>query len=79
MILKLNQRMRDLLAEVIEKRRPNMLQLITSGNIEVTDAEVDELFDIVGDEFMETGLKQDDEPNERGLLLEDLIGCLRKE
>lgn len=71
--------MRQLLVEVIEKHRPNMLGLVTSQNIELTDSELDEIFDVVGNEFCETGLKKNDEPNERGLLLEDLIGRLRRD
>ncbi|MCV4732524.1 hypothetical protein OFB80_32045, partial [Escherichia coli] len=77
--MKLNEKLRKLLAEVVEKRRPNMRHLVTSGMIEVSDSELDELFDIVGDEFCETGLEKNDEPNKRGLLLEDLIGQLRKD
>ncbi len=72
--------MRELLTEVIKKHRPDMLNLVTSSqDIELTDTELDEIFDIVGNEFCETGLKINDEPNERGLLLEDLIGRLRKD
>lgn len=79
MILKLNRKMRELLAEVVKKRRPNMANLLTSEVMKVSDLELDELFDIVGDEFCETGLGENDEPNARGLLLEDLIGLLRKD
>ena len=78
MIVKLNQKLKELLIEVVAKHRPEMQRLITSETFEVSDSELDELFDIVGNEFMETGLEKNDEPNERGLRLEDLIGRLSK-
>lgn len=78
MIVKLNQKLKKLLIEVVGKHRPDMNRLVTSEIIEVSGSELDELFDIVGNEFMETGLKKNDEPNERGLFLEDLIGRLSK-
>ena len=78
MIVKLNEKLKKLLIEVVEKHRPDMRRLITSETFEVSDSELDELFDIAGNEFMETGLKKNDEPNERGLILEDLIGRLSK-
>jgi len=78
MIVKLNQELRELLIEVVKKHRPDMLGLVTSNTIDVSDSDVDVLFDIAGNEFLETGLEKNDAPNERGLLLEDLIGRLRK-
>ena len=34
---------------------------------------MDELCDMLLDEFTESGLKDDDEPNERGLAIEELV------
>lgn len=71
--------MKELLSEVVRKRCPHLTGLVASlENVELTDAQRDELWDAVANEFSETGLKEDDEPNERGLVLEDLIGRLRR-
>jgi len=77
MILKLKPEMKELLTEVLEKRRPDLLKLIPPyGEIDLTEFERDEIIDAVTDEFTSTGLKEDDEPNQRGILLDDLIGAL---
>jgi hypothetical protein len=77
MILKLKPEMEELLREVLEKRRPDLLKLIPPyREIDLTDFELDEVIDAVTDEFTATGLKEDDEPNQRGIRLDDLIGAL---
>lgn len=77
MILKLKPQMEELLTEVIEKRRPDLLKLMPPyREIDLTEDERDEIIDAVTDEFTSTGLKEDDEPNERGIRLDDLIGSL---
>jgi hypothetical protein len=51
-----------------------MMSLVASSrHVELTDEQRDELREMLTDEFIETGLREDDEPNERGLLLEELI------
>lgn len=45
-------------------------------DVQLTEYQRDELRQAVTDEFSETGLRKDDEPNERGLLLEELIDRL---
>lgn len=71
--------MTELLREVVIKRCPHLVSSLAAlEDMEITDSEGDELWDAVADEFAETGLKEDDEPNERGLMLEDLIGRLRR-
>jgi hypothetical protein len=68
-----------LLFEILEKRSPQLLPLLERakmGTLEST--EVASLCQIVTDEFCETGLLSDSEPNERGLLLEVLIDTLRE-
>jgi hypothetical protein len=42
----------------------------------LTEEQQDELRQTLTDEIMETGLREDDEPNGRGLLLEELIDKL---
>jgi hypothetical protein len=70
MILKLKPEMEELLTEVIEKRRPDLLRKLPPyREIDLTEDERDEIIDAVADEFTATGLKEDDEPNERGIRL----------
>lgn len=77
MILKLKPEMEELLTEVLEKSRPDLLKLMPPyREIDLNEEQRDEIIDAVADEFTETGLKPDDEPNERGLRLDDLIGAL---
>lgn len=69
--------MEELLMEVLEKRRPDLLRLLPPYRESyLTDLERDEIIDAVTDEFTATGLRSDDEPNERGIRLDDLIGAL---
>jgi hypothetical protein len=77
MALRLPSKMSDLLSEIIWKRCPDMIGVLGSlQDVQLTDYQRDELRQAVADEFSETGLRKDDEPNERGLLLEDLIDHL---
>ena len=70
----LKAKLTTLLGEVLRKRDPSMMTLVASSqHVELTDEQRDELRQILTDEFIETGLREDDEPNERGLLLEELI------
>lgn len=78
MMIRLSPKMTELLTEVISKRCPHLLGLLAvPQGTERTNSQLDELREVVADEFSETGLKEDDEPNQRGLLLEDIIGRLR--
>ena len=78
MPLQLSQELEKLLAQVISKRNPDLIRLLENVNdLELDDLQRDELREAVADEFIETGLEENDEPNKRGLLLEDLIGRLR--
>jgi hypothetical protein len=54
-----------------------MIGIVASfQSAELTNDQREELRQILTDELMETGLGDDDEPNERGLLLEELIDKL---
>lgn len=78
MILRLSSKMEELMTEVIRKRRPDLLGLLVAPqDTKLSDSQIDELREAVADEFCETGLTEDDEPNESGLSLEDIIGRLR--
>lgn len=66
-----------LLREVISKHQPSLLTIIDQLGIKpLTPEQRDELRAAVADELAETGLREDFEPNRRGLLLEDLIDRL---
>lgn len=65
----------ELLYNVVAARRPELLPLI--DKIEsLSEAEINQLTDVVGLEFMESGLQEDSEPNERGMQLEEVIDML---
>lgn len=64
----------DLLREVIEKRAPELLPMLRAGSVVVIrEDQKRDIQDLIGDEFAETGLHDNHEPNDRGLALEALI------
>lgn len=66
----------QLLRQVISKHRPELLHLLgLLGTVTLTDDQREGLRAGLLDELCETGLSQD-EPNPRGVLLDDLIGAL---
>lgn len=69
--------MAELLSEVIWKRHPELIGVLSSlQDGQLTEEQREELRQALTDEFTETGLRDDDEPNARGLLLEELIDRL---
>jgi hypothetical protein len=77
MAVALSAKLSALLSEVLWKRDPSMIGIVASfQSAEITNDQREELRQILTDELMETGLGDDDEPNERGLLLEELIDKL---
>jgi hypothetical protein len=77
MAVALSGKLSALLSEVLWKRDPSMIGIVASfQSAELTNDQREELRQILTDELMETGLGDDDEPNERGLLLEELIDKL---
>lgn len=77
MALQLPSKMSELLSEIVWKRDPTMVGVVASlQDVQLTVDQREELRQAVTDELMETGLRDDDEPNERGLLLEELIDRL---
>jgi hypothetical protein len=77
MAVALSAKLSALLSEVLWKRDPSMIGIVASfQSAELTNDQREELRQILTDELMETGLGDDDEPNERGLLLEELIDKL---
>ena len=59
------------------KRNPDMIGIVASiQNVALAEDQREELRQTLTDEFIETGLRENDEPNERGLLLEELVDRL---
>lgn len=66
-----------LLGEVLEKQEPALLEeLAYLGMLPLTRATREAMREALASELCETGLDPDDEPNTRGLALEDLIDIL---
>ncbi len=77
MSLKIPSGMAELLSEVIWKHRPELIGVLGSlQDVKLTEDQREDLREVLTVEFAETGLSADDEPNARGLLLEDLIDRL---
>ena len=63
-----------LLRRVVSRRLPSLLRRIETLGVEpLNEQEKSLLWDAISDELIETGLRPDDEPNERGIILDDLI------
>ena len=67
-----------LLREVLEEREPHLLPCVEALQERLLTPEERRLIrNLLAEKLVETGLGQDDEPNERGVLLEDLTDWLR--
>jgi len=65
---------RELALDVLKRRDPDLADLVERHSpSELTVAQRQAIQLVIADEFIETGLQEDDEPNARGLALEDLI------
>ncbi|TAK52109.1 MAG: hypothetical protein EPO25_14670 [Gammaproteobacteria bacterium] len=72
--IRLPQLSSDLLREVIEKRAPELLPMLREGSeVVIREDQKRDIQELIGDEFSQTGLRDDHEPNDRGLALEKLI------
>ena len=71
--------MGNLLREIAEK---NGVQLSADENgreqFDLSDSTRRELIDAISTEFVETGLTDNNEPNQRGIRLEELLDALNK-
>jgi hypothetical protein len=72
------EELRGLLREVVERHCPEYLSKLDSGD-RFTAHEKLALQQATASELLVTGLRNDDEPNERGLRLESLIDFLGRE
>ena len=74
MTIRVPERIFGLLREVLEKRAPEFVPVLREGStVVIREDQRKEIQELVGDEFAETGLRENHEPNERGLALEELI------
>jgi hypothetical protein len=66
-----------LLREVIWRRQPLLIPIIDAmGEAPLKEEDREMIRNVLADEFIETGLSGDDEPNERGIRLDNIIGLL---
>ena len=75
----LSSEMGYLFKEVVSRRNPELVEAvdqIESGFLTSTFKQ--SLIDILTDELRSTGLRPESEPTGRGLMLEDLLDCLKK-
>jgi hypothetical protein len=73
----LSDKLRQLLEEVVRSRRPDMLHLVQGTRLQDLPFQQRlELRHELQQEFSSTGLREDSEPNSRGLDLEELIAIL---
>ncbi|MBO1748989.1 hypothetical protein LMF57_05800 [Stenotrophomonas sp. SI-NJAU-1] len=70
MTLPISSRLHSLLVEIAAKRR---FQLPEGGVEHLAEHDRELLIDILLQEFSETGLGTDDEPNQRGVEIEEII------
>jgi hypothetical protein len=78
MIPKLSQEEKQFLRGILEKRRPDLSEFLDdSAKEDLAPADAEAIREALVAELCETGLDEDDEPNQRGLLIESLIGRLR--
>ena len=60
--------------DILDKRNPSLaLELSDIGLPDLPKEKLSEIIDCLIEEFVETGLLDSSEPNERGLIIEDLI------
>lgn len=68
---------KTLLTEAIQKHNPEFISIVEKvGVTTLTENEREDLRGAIASELCETGLGSGDEPNQRGLVLEELIDVL---
>ncbi|OEU66101.1 MAG: hypothetical protein BA867_08755 [Desulfobacterales bacterium S5133MH16] len=67
----------NLLRKILFQRYPSLLPVLASlGQVPLNFEQREDMREAIANELVETGLDEDDEPNEKGLLLENLIDHL---
>ena len=70
----LPERLFELLRKIMERRAPALVTVLREGqHVVIREEQKRVIQELVGDELAETGLRSDDEPNQRGLDLEKLV------
>lgn len=64
----------QLFSDVVQKRMPGLVSLPPDRVVRVDREMLRPLQELFADELVETGLREDSEPNRRGLQLDVLIG-----
>jgi hypothetical protein len=78
-MVRIPQRLQELLREVMAKYRPEMLtRLSPTGELSLTPEQREPLRNSLAGELCESGLLPDDEPNERGYTIEELLDLVGK-
>jgi hypothetical protein len=73
----LKPRQLELLQEIVAQRCPELLRRVPSADIsDLSRSERKTVEEALGIEFMASGLREDDEPNPRGLEIEHLISII---
>ncbi len=78
-MVRIPQRLQQLLREVMGKYRPEMLPRFSpTGELSLTAEQREPLRQSLASELCENGLLSNDEPNDRGYALEELIDLVGK-
>lgn len=78
-MVRIPERLQGLLREVMAKYRPEMASRFSmSGELSLDAEQREPLRNSLASELCESGLMPDDEPNERGYALEELIDLVGK-
>lgn len=78
-MIRIPERLQSILREVIAKRQPQLLSFLSAGgDLSLTAKQRFDMQQALGDELCDTGLRPDDEPNERGYAIEELIDLVGK-
>ena len=69
----------ELLSEVIKQHCPQYENIIDNDAIKIQNNQIiDDLCNAISAELCDTGLDKNDEPNSRGLMLEDLLDTINR-
>ena len=78
-MVRVPERLRELLREVLVKYQPEMLsRLSQTGEVSLAIEQREPLRNALAGELCDRGLMPDDEPNDRGHALEELIDLVGK-
>lgn len=67
----------ELIRTLVWRRKASLMRLVHQiGHRQLSTDEREEIRGVLSDEMLEVGLETDDEPNEYGKRLDDLIGVL---